>query len=81
MHVTAVIAAGGRGVRFGSGTLKQLQRVGGRTILERSVEAFVSHPAIGEVIVALPPELVASPPFDLRRQGAAVRVVAGGARR
>ena len=82
MHVTAVIAAGGRGVRFGSGTLKQLQRVGGRTILERSVEAFVSHPAIGEVIVALPPELVASPPFDLTGRGAApVRVVAGGARR
>jgi len=81
MHVTAVIAAGGRGVRFGSGTLKQLQRVGGRTILERSVEAFVSHPAIGEVIVALPPELVANPPFDLGGQGAAVRIVAGGARR
>jgi 2-C-methyl-D-erythritol 4-phosphate cytidylyltransferase/2-C-methyl-D-erythritol 2,4-cyclodiphosphate synthase len=82
MHVTAVIAAGGRGVRFGSGTLKQLLRVGGRTILERSVQAFVSHPAIGEVIVALPQELVASPPFDLKAHGPApIRVVAGGARR
>jgi 2-C-methyl-D-erythritol 4-phosphate cytidylyltransferase/2-C-methyl-D-erythritol 2,4-cyclodiphosphate synthase len=80
MHVTAVIAAGGRGVRFGGGTLKQLQSVGGRTILERSVQAFVSHPAIGEVIVALPPELVARPPFDLRGP-APIRVVAGGARR
>jgi 2-C-methyl-D-erythritol 4-phosphate cytidylyltransferase/2-C-methyl-D-erythritol 2,4-cyclodiphosphate synthase len=82
MQVTAVIAAGGRGVRFGGGTLKQLQRVGGRTILDRSVQAFAAHPAIAEVIVALPPELVADPPLDAGNQRSIpVRVVAGGARR
>jgi 2-C-methyl-D-erythritol 4-phosphate cytidylyltransferase / 2-C-methyl-D-erythritol 2,4-cyclodiphosphate synthase len=82
MQVTAVIAAGGRGIRFGGGTLKQFQRVGGRTILERSVHAFATHPAIAEVIVAIPPDLVAEPPSDLDGGGSApVRVVAGGARR
>jgi 2-C-methyl-D-erythritol 4-phosphate cytidylyltransferase/2-C-methyl-D-erythritol 2,4-cyclodiphosphate synthase len=82
MHVTAVIAAGGRGVRFGSGLLKQLQRVGGRTILDRSVQAFATHPAIAEVIVAVPPELVVNPPLETANQRAIpVRVVAGGARR
>jgi len=82
MHVTAVIAAGGRGVRFGSGLLKQLQKVGGRTILERSVRAFATHPAIDEVIVAVPREFVDDPPIDFDLPGAKpVRLVAGGARR
>ena len=44
MHVTAIIAAGGRGQRFGGAQPKQLLSVGGRPILERSVVAFASHP-------------------------------------
>ena len=86
MHVTAIIAAGGRGTRFGGGQLKQLLFVGGRAILDRSVSAFVSHPAIAEVIVALPGELALDPPAYLQpaESGGAskpLRIVAGGARR
>jgi 2-C-methyl-D-erythritol 4-phosphate cytidylyltransferase / 2-C-methyl-D-erythritol 2,4-cyclodiphosphate synthase len=87
MHVTAIIAAGGRGQRFGAAEPKQLLVVGGRTILERSVDAFLSHPAVSEVVVALPPELVDNPPAYLRASedsGSAskpLRLVAGGARR
>src|SRR5262245_39517293 len=86
MNVTAIIAAGGRGQRFGSAEPKQLLVVGGRTILERSVEAFLSHPAVSEVVVALPPELVDNPPPYLRAsddvlQSKPLRLVAGGARR
>ena len=44
MHVTAIIAAGGRGQRFGGAEPKQLLSVGGRPILERSVDAFLAHP-------------------------------------
>ena len=40
MFVTAIIAAGGRGERFGGAQPKQLLLIGGRTILERSVTAF-----------------------------------------
>ena len=43
MYVTAIIAAGGRGERFGADRPKQLLEVGGRTILERSVNAFLMH--------------------------------------
>ncbi|MBE3072392.1 MAG: 2-C-methyl-D-erythritol 4-phosphate cytidylyltransferase, partial [Acidobacteria bacterium] len=39
MHVAAIIAAGGRGQRLGADRPKQLLLVGGRTILQRSVEA------------------------------------------
>ncbi|MBP1607261.1 MAG: ispDF [Acidobacteria bacterium] len=81
MRVVAIIAAGGRGERLGAGLPKQLLEVGGRTILERSIDAFASCDLVDETIVVLPPSLAAaSPPgVDVTRQ--AVRVVAGGARR
>ena len=66
MHVTAIIAAGGRGRRFGGAQPKQLLSVGGRSILERSVDAFVSHPLVDAIVVALPQELVDDPPEYLR---------------
>jgi 2-C-methyl-D-erythritol 4-phosphate cytidylyltransferase/2-C-methyl-D-erythritol 2,4-cyclodiphosphate synthase len=86
MQVTAIIAAGGRGQRFGGERLKQLLPVGGRPILERSVAAFLSHPDVTEVIVALPQALADDPPDYLRgdaaaRSGKTLRVVAGGERR
>src|SRR5216684_347823 len=89
MHVTAIIAAGGRGQRFGGAQPKQLLAVGGRPILERSVAAFLSHPAIDAVVVALPQALVDDPPAYLRSvdglapggSGKPLRLVAGGERR
>jgi 2-C-methyl-D-erythritol 4-phosphate cytidylyltransferase / 2-C-methyl-D-erythritol 2,4-cyclodiphosphate synthase len=81
MHVTAIIAAGGRGQRFGGEGPKQLLSIGGRTILERSVAAFLAHPAVDEVVVALPQALVDDPPAYLRGLGKPLRIVSGGARR
>jgi 2-C-methyl-D-erythritol 4-phosphate cytidylyltransferase/2-C-methyl-D-erythritol 2,4-cyclodiphosphate synthase len=89
MRVTAIIAAGGRGARFGGAQPKQLLAVGGRPILERSVAAFLSHPAIDALVVALPQALVDDPPAYLRSvdglapdgSGKPLRLVAGGERR
>ena len=81
MYVTAIIAAGGRGARLGSTQPKQLLEIGGRPILERSVTAFLSHPSVSEVVVALPQDLVDAPPAYLHSAGKTLRVVAGGARR
>jgi len=86
MHVTAIIAAGGLGRRLGGDQPKQLLSVGGRPILERSVAAFLGHPAIDALIVALPQGLVDDPPSYLRPAvldgaGKPVRLVAGGDRR
>jgi 2-C-methyl-D-erythritol 4-phosphate cytidylyltransferase/2-C-methyl-D-erythritol 2,4-cyclodiphosphate synthase len=55
--------------------------VGGRVVLERSLAAFVAHPQIDEVIVALPSELAATPPAFLRATSKPVRIVTGGERR
>jgi len=82
MHVSAIIAAGGRGTRLG-GDLKQLRQVAGRALLDRSVGAFLTHADVTEVVVAVPPALVEDPPPYLRPGGAAkpLRLVAGGERR
>jgi 2-C-methyl-D-erythritol 4-phosphate cytidylyltransferase / 2-C-methyl-D-erythritol 2,4-cyclodiphosphate synthase len=77
MFVTAIIAAGGRGTRFGGDRPKQLVEVQGRPILERSVRAFLTHPEINEVIVALPAELMDPPPHYLDQ----AQLVRGGDRR
>ena len=80
MTVTAIIAAAGFGRRLGAGVPKQLLELDGRSILERSVGAFLSHPRVRDVVVALPAALAAEPPGWLA--GAPrLRVVAGGERR
>lgn len=81
MFVTAIIAAGGRGLRVGHAVPKQLLVVGGRPILERSVSTFLAHPRVNEVIVALPDDLAAAPPAYLRETVKPLKIVAGGARR
>jgi 2-C-methyl-D-erythritol 4-phosphate cytidylyltransferase / 2-C-methyl-D-erythritol 2,4-cyclodiphosphate synthase len=81
MHVTAIIAAGGRGERLGGARPKQLLLVAGRAMLERSVDAFLTHPSIDAIVVALPPALVDDPPAYLRGASKPLRLVAGGDRR
>ena len=59
MFVSAIIAAGGRGQRFGAPVPKQLvAAIDGKSALERSVNLFLSHPQIDELVVALPAEFV-----------------------
>ena len=81
MFISAIIAAGGRGQRFGGSVPKQLLTIGGQSALERSVALFLEHPQIDELIVALPAELVSEPPPYLRAAAKPIRIVAGGARR
>jgi 2-C-methyl-D-erythritol 4-phosphate cytidylyltransferase/2-C-methyl-D-erythritol 2,4-cyclodiphosphate synthase len=79
VHVTAIIAAGGSGARFGAGQPKQLLTLAGRPILERAVGAFLASPLISEVIVALPATLLADPPPYL--QQTRLQLVEGGTTR
>jgi len=90
MLVTAIIAAGGRGVRFGADRPKQLLAIGGEPMLARSARAFLDHPDVNAVVVVLPEALAADPPVYLRSAGGLSRsgasskpltVVAGGERR
>ena len=81
MHVTAIIAAAGRGLRVGGSRPKQLITIAGLPILQRSVEAFVRCDLVSGVIVALPPDLAADPPPYLRDAPKPIEIVPGGERR
>jgi 2-C-methyl-D-erythritol 4-phosphate cytidylyltransferase/2-C-methyl-D-erythritol 2,4-cyclodiphosphate synthase len=81
LHVSALIAAGGRGLRFGAAQPKQLLSLGERSILERSVDVFRNCGAIDDLVVAVPAELVENPPAALLTGGKPLEIVAGGARR
>jgi 2-C-methyl-D-erythritol 4-phosphate cytidylyltransferase/2-C-methyl-D-erythritol 2,4-cyclodiphosphate synthase len=77
MFVSVIIAAGGRGTRLGGARAKQWLAIDGRSLLERSVAAFDSHPRIGEIVVVVPAgadaEVAKLPAARLPR-----RVVTGG---
>ena len=81
MHVSAIIAAGGRGSRFGGSQPKQLLTLGGLPILQRSLNAFLDCDAVDDIVVALPLELLTDPPLYLRSAAKPTELVEGGDRR
>ena len=76
--MSALIAAGGRGSRFGATQPKQFLSLGGRSILERSVDAFRNCAVIDDLVVAVPPEVAENPPPSLLSGNKPIEVVAGG---
>ena len=80
--VSVIIAAGGRGVRLGTNVPKQFLEIGGRSLLESTIEPFATHLGIAEVIVALPAGFVESVAARMTDSGwFHVHCVEGGARR
>lgn len=56
MPVTALIVAAGRGSRAGEGLPKQYRRLGGRSVLARTLQVFRSHPGIRRIVVVIHPD-------------------------
>lgn len=82
MHVAAIIAAGGRGLRLGADRPKQFLDIGGQAMLDMSVAALAASERVNEIVVALPSEHVASTTAAWAgRFSKPVQCVAGGARR
>jgi len=84
VRTAALIVAAGRGARAGSGAAspKQYCRLGGEAMLTRTIRAFVTHPGVETVVVAIHPDdavlyEAASTPFA----GRLLAAVVGGARR
>jgi 2-C-methyl-D-erythritol 4-phosphate cytidylyltransferase/2-C-methyl-D-erythritol 2,4-cyclodiphosphate synthase len=82
MHVAAIIAAGGRGLRLGADRPKQFLDIGGRSILEMSVAALAASDRITEIVIALPEDHLEA---ESKAIASAIRrplsFVKGGARR
>lgn len=81
MYVTAIVAAGGRGLRLGSDRPKQFLDLGGRPMLELSVQALARSSRVQEIVVAVPREYLAETQAWTARLDKPVAVVAGGPRR
>ncbi len=78
-----MVLAGGLGVRMGADRPKQLLDLHGRTILERSLHAFTSHPLVDDVVLVVPAawrEAMVADGVETAGSGS-VRVVVGGAER
>ena len=77
-----VIVAAGAGLRAGPGEPKQFRPILGVPMLLRALRPFTSHPAVGQVVVVLPPGLEARPPEWLAKLvGERLTLVAGGSTR
>jgi 2-C-methyl-D-erythritol 4-phosphate cytidylyltransferase len=77
-----VVVAAGRGLRAGGDVPKQFREVAGVPVLLRALDPFLTHSAVGSIVVVLPPSALARPPAWLGPwPGSRVRLVAGGAER
>ncbi|HHL21616.1 MAG TPA: bifunctional 2-C-methyl-D-erythritol 4-phosphate cytidylyltransferase/2-C-methyl-D-erythritol 2,4-cyclodiphosphate synthase [Aliiroseovarius sp.] len=52
----AIIVAAGRGTRAGGGLPKQWRKIAGRSVLERTLDAFRAHPGVRRVVLVLHPD-------------------------
>ena len=58
METVAVILAAGSGSRTGLSTPKQFLPLGGKTVLEHSVQTFCNHPRIDEIVIVTASEYI-----------------------
>ena len=81
--IAVVLAAGGAGTRIGSAQPKQFLVIGGKPILERTVEALLALDGLIQVVIALPAEHIPRAEAMLRTRAWPVPVlcVQGGATR
>lgn len=76
-RVSVILVAAGEGRRFGS--VKQFALLRGKPVLDWSVEKFIDHPEVDEIVMVLPDETRKAD--YLGRSQKVVAVVRGGPRR
>lgn len=77
----AVVLAGGVGERMGLGVPKQLIRLGGITLLERSIATFSHHPEVDTVLVVMTPSHLSQAREIAAGYAKVAAVLAGGTTR
>jgi 2-C-methyl-D-erythritol 4-phosphate cytidylyltransferase len=81
MRTVAVVLAGGMGSRFGSSLPKQLQVLGGTSLLARCVETFGQAPGVDDVLVVTAAELTEGVQGHLAGSARLADVIEGGVAR
>jgi 2-C-methyl-D-erythritol 4-phosphate cytidylyltransferase/2-C-methyl-D-erythritol 2,4-cyclodiphosphate synthase len=79
---SGIVVAAGSSSRFGGAVRKQFRPLAGKTVLERSIAALAGRPAVGGVVVVLPPDEIGGPRAAVvGRLPGVLDLVAGGASR
>ncbi len=80
LRVSALIAAGGTGIRLGGTVPKQLMSLAGKPVLIRTVESLLQLDCVREVVIALPRSHVEAARSLLAAQGfrVPIRCIQGG---
>lgn len=81
MENLALILASGTGERSGLNQPKQFFEVGGKTLLEHSVEAFDRHDGIDGIVLVSHPDFIDRTEKLVCPYGKVLKVIAGGATR
>lgn len=81
MKNIALILASGTGERSGLNQPKQFFEVGGKTLLEHSVDAFERHSQIDGIVVVSHPDFLEKTKGLVCRYSKVLKVIAGGATR
>jgi 2-C-methyl-D-erythritol 4-phosphate cytidylyltransferase len=83
MNNIGVILAAGSGSRTGLSTPKQFLPLGGKTVLEHSVQTFNNHPSIDQVVIVTAPEFMERVKAIVKENGwsKVTAVLAGGKER
>jgi 2-C-methyl-D-erythritol 4-phosphate cytidylyltransferase/2-C-methyl-D-erythritol 2,4-cyclodiphosphate synthase len=79
--VSVIIAAAGRGTRAGGPLPKQWLKLGGRSVLAHTVDAFDRHPLVSELVIVLPPAALHDETLEKPVTRRPAKFVAGGERR
>lgn len=77
MQIFVVLAAAGSGSRFHSTDKKQFLTLAGKTLIEHSVDAFLSLPNLAEIALVLPKESAS----EIALANPKIKIVVGGASR
>lgn len=81
MRVSAVIAAGGQGARVGGDVPKQLQDLGGETLLSMAIKPFDECRRVDEIVIVLPETVTEAEAALCIQIDTPLRLVSGGSRR
>jgi 2-C-methyl-D-erythritol 4-phosphate cytidylyltransferase len=69
MKNIAIILAGGSGSRFGADMPKQFLEVGGKMIIEHTIDVFERHPAIDEIAIVSREDFISDMEEMVRKDG------------
>jgi 2-C-methyl-D-erythritol 4-phosphate cytidylyltransferase len=81
MKASAIIVAAGSGSRLGCSEPKAFVKLGGRTLLARSLATVARVPAIGEVVIAVPSGMELAARREADAMSIPVKITRGGAER